>query len=384
MKTPSATRGHILMTTDAVGGVWVYSSTLAQELTRRGWRVTLVTLGPAPRKDQFLPLLDNPRIELDITDLQLEWQDPEGEDEERAGWYLAALEEQLNPDIVHLNGFREALAGWRTPVLVAAHSCARSRWQACRRGEPMDAQWSRYAAQVGAGLNAADLWVAPTAAFRDSIEALYAPTTLGQVIWNGVDHSATALAQKQPFILAAGRLWDEAKNIAVLPDALDGVDWPLCVAGALHQVGVGPRPVPLQGKLEWLGDLPRHELLAKMRQASVFVSPARYEPFGVTVLEAAAAGCALVLADIPSFRELWGGAALFADPRDPASIGVALRYLCADTDLRNELAAAAMLRAARYSITAKVDAYEELYGELMRSARRRLPSSRHSVVGVAG
>ena len=38
---------------------------------------------------------------------------------------------------------------------------------------------------------------------------------------------------------------------------------------------------------------------------------ALYEPFGLAVLEAAQAGCALVLSDIPTFRELWDGAALF-------------------------------------------------------------------------
>ncbi len=31
--------------------------------------------------------------------------------------------------------------------------------------------------------------------------------------------------------------------------------------------------------------------------------PARYEPFGLSVLEAALSGCALVLGDIPSLRE---------------------------------------------------------------------------------
>ena len=47
----------------------------------------------------------------------------------------------------------------------------------------------------------------------------------------------------------------------------------------------------------------------------IFVSAARYEPFGLAVLEAAQAGCALVLSDIPTFRELWDGAALFVPRR---------------------------------------------------------------------
>jgi hypothetical protein len=38
------------------------------------------------------------------------------------------------------------------------------------------------------------------------------------------------------------------------------------------------------------------------------------EPFGLAVLEAAQAGCPLVLSDLPGFRELWDGAALFRRP----------------------------------------------------------------------
>ena len=41
-----------------------------------------------------------------------------------------------------------------------------------------------------------------------------------------------------------------------------------------------------------------------MSRAAIFFSPALYEPFGLGVLEAAARGCALVLADIPSFIAL--------------------------------------------------------------------------------
>jgi glycosyltransferase involved in cell wall biosynthesis len=380
MTPASATRGHVLMTTDAVGGVWVYSSSLAQSLAQRGWMVTLVTLGPAPRKEQFLPLLDNPRIELEVTDLELEWQDPSGEDQERAAWHLSALEQRHDPDVVHLNGYREALADFRAPSLVVAHSCVRSWWWACKGADPTEPQWQHYGAQVAAGLNAADLWAAPSAAFRDRMQALYAPETPGSAIWNGIDPLPLSLAQKQPFILSAGRLWDEAKNIAVLPEAMRSVDWPLRVAGALHEAGARPKPVPLQANMEWLGELSHGEMLETMSRASVFVSPSLYEPFGLTVLEAAASGCALVLADIPTFRELWGDAALFADPRNPAAIAQALQYLCRDADLRNELAAAALLRAARYSLSTKADAYEELYGQLMSGIKQAASFPRHRLM----
>ena len=56
-----------------------------------------------------------------------------------------------------------------------------------------------------------------------------------------------------------------------------------------------------------VGTLTRPDLLALMRRAGVFVVPALYEPFGLAALEAASGACPLVLADIPSLRELWMG-----------------------------------------------------------------------------
>jgi glycosyltransferase involved in cell wall biosynthesis len=365
--TPVLSGKHLLMTADAVGGVWGYASSLAQEMAKS---VTFVTLGPAPRQDQCLPLLAYDDIELEITDLELEWQDPQGDDRQRVLDYLGSLDERFRPDIVHLNGYREALAGWRAPVLVGAHSCVGSWWRACRESAPSEAGWETYLADVSAGLAAADRWVAPTVAFRDSIEQLYAPTRSGEVIFNGINLTMEAGA-KEPFILAAGRLWDEAKNIGVLPAIAPRLEWPVRIAGAVRQ---GNNAADTEGGVEWLGKLPQSELHDLMRKAGIFVSPAVYEPFGLGVLEAAANGCALVLADIPTFRELWEGAALFVNPRDPSEIEATLNALCRNADLQETLQHAARQRSARYSLSAKADAYERLYCEMLARPTRKRPA----------
>jgi glycosyltransferase involved in cell wall biosynthesis len=114
----------------------------------------------------------------------------------------------------------------------------------------------------------------------------------------------------------------------------------------------------------------RRALLAEMRGASIFVAPALYEPFGLTVLEAAASGCALVLSDLPSFRELWDGAALFVGPRDRNAIRTALQSVCRDDDLRARLQAMARTRARRFSRRAMAGSYRRLYGEMTASPAR--------------
>jgi glycosyltransferase involved in cell wall biosynthesis len=83
--------------------------------------------------------------------------------------------------------------------------------------------------------------------------------------------------------------------------------------------------------------------------ASGYVSVALYEPFGLGVLEAAQAGCPLVLSDIPSFRELWAGAAIFVPPDDEQEIARSLAMVMADEGLRDRLSRRARYRAVLYS-----------------------------------
>ncbi|HLH89318.1 MAG TPA: glycosyltransferase family 4 protein [Xanthobacteraceae bacterium] len=355
---------RILMTADAVGGVWVYATALARGLAARGHRVTLVTLGPRPQAAQMRDVEDVAGLDVVTTDLALEWMDPAGADFSRACRRLTALERRVAPDIVHLNGFREASATWNAPVLLVAHSCVWSWWRACRGCDPSEPCWSTYAANVRAGLAAAQRWVAPSTAFRDEVAALYAPARAGKVIANGLT-IARRRVMKQPIILAAGRLWDEAKNIAPLAAAAPRLAWRLRIAGPLAGGTAGASGRRLAREVSWLGPLPRHELLAEMRHAAIFAAPAVYEPFGLTVLEAASAGCALVLADIPTFRELWEGAALFVDPRDETLLAATLEWVAGDERLRRTLQRRASVRARRYSLDRMCEAYCTLYGQMM-------------------
>lgn len=86
-----------------------------------------------------------------------------------------------------------------------------------------------------------------------------------------------------------------------------------------------------------------------MRSAAIFVSPSLYEPFGLAALEAARSGAALLLADIPSYRELWQSAAVFFDARSPEALADAIERLAADAPGRAGLAAAAAERASAFT-----------------------------------
>jgi glycosyltransferase involved in cell wall biosynthesis len=347
------------MTTDAVGGVWVYATALAGRLAKAGTQVTLVSLGPPPRGSQ----LEDARalhsdVELVVTDLKLEWLDPEGGDTERAQYELLRIADRVKPDLVHLNGYREASFNWPWPIVVVAHSCVLSWWEALHKAQPVEARWSVYAEAVRTGLNAADAWLAPSKTFRDTIERIYQPETFGWVVPNGIDVEAVS-SKKEPVILASGRLWDQAKNIAVLARVADELPWRVQVAGAGMTPSAGP------SRLDGLGQMAHRDLQQQMRRAAIYASPAHYEPFGLGILEAAAAGCALVLSDIPSLRELWDGAALFVPPDDPNQWRDKLKLVCENEPLRVRLQRTATVRAHSYSLDRMISAYFELYAQLM-------------------
>ncbi|MCK1495183.1 glycosyltransferase family 4 protein [Bradyrhizobium sp. 180] len=355
----------ILMTTDTVGGVWTYSCALASSLAAAGAHVTLATMGPSARADQR-EMLHGSEVRLIETDLALEWQDPEGRDLLNARRVLLGLEARFRPDIVHLNSFREATLSWRAPTVLVAHSCVNSWALACRDtawiAEP---RWARYTERVAAALNSTQAWVCPSRSFHDDIMEIYRPRSPGAVIWNGIT-AGDLSTRKQELIFAAGRLWDHAKNIGVLAAAAPDLDWPIQVAG--------PAEADPSVGVTWLGQLPHSALRGHLQRAAIFASPALYEPFGLSVLEAAAAGCALVLSDIPTFRELWSGAALFFDPCDSQALHRALAELCADDLERARLQRAAYERSLTYSLSRTTGAYLKLYKGLL-AANRTTPQA---------
>jgi glycosyltransferase involved in cell wall biosynthesis len=110
-----------------------------------------------------------------------------------------------------------------------------------------------------------------------------------------------------------------------------------------------------------------------MAHAAIYAFPALYEPFGLSVLEAALCGCALVLGDVPSLRELWTGMAVFVDPRDPSAVTAAIRRLASDDAARERLAELARARALQMDPDVMAAQYLSAYASLSRSRARSLP-----------
>ncbi len=371
----------ILMTADTVGGVWTYAMELTRALAQHDVEVVLAAMGREPTRAQREEAAGCGAVDVQFSDYQLEWMHDPWRDVEAAGHWLRDIARDAKPDVIHLNNYGQADAIKRcmhkTPLIVAAHSCVLSWWRAVR-GEEAPADWDTYRECVMQGLRAADLVVAPTRAMMKSAAADYGPLRAQRVIPNGRSAPELHPDRKRELIFSAGRMWDEAKNLAALKAIAAQTRWPISIAGPTDTTG-GPSET---ANLALLGQLPMQEVAAHMRSASIYALPARYEPFGLSVLEAAMAGCALVLGDIPSLRENWEGAAAFVDPNDHDALRETIDRLIEKSEQRAVLAEAAVARARRFTAERMARQYVRAYQELAPTKTRRVSSSGRMLVGT--
>ena len=339
-----------MLTTDAVGGVWRYSIDLARGFAGAGITPTLAVLGPPPSADQMDEAGAITNLRVIDTGLPLDWTAPEADSLRDTAAALAGLARRIGARSVHLHTpALVAEAPWAMPTVAVAHSCVGTWWQAVRGGPlPEDLAWR--AAAVGRGLAEADVVIAPTRSFAKTLTRTYRPGRLIVVIHNGAPRKEPARARRAAAVLTAGRLWDIGKNIAALDRAAALLDVPVIAAGPLRGPN-GEEFSPLH--LHAPGWLAPPQLATLMETATVFAAPSRYEPFGLAVLEAAQAGMVLALADIPTFRELWDGAAVFFHPEDDNGLLDAVTRLL---EQPRGYAARAAARAADYTIDATIEA----------------------------
>ncbi len=339
------------MTADAVGGVWTYALELVDALAASDVEVHLAVMGPSPSDAQRAEAEASSIAGLHENPGPLEWMPDPWDELADSGEWLLRLEELLRPDLIHLNSYVHGALPWRAPVVVVGHSCVLSWWEAVR-GEPAPPAWNRYRDEVARGLASADAVVAPSSWMLDELGRLYAVRG-GRVVLNGLRPRPDAASRKEPVVLTAGRLWDEAKNVAAV----------LSVAPELsgHVEIAGTESGAARDNVRCLGRLPRARLLERLRRAAVFALPVRYEPFGLGPLEAAAARCALVLGDTPSMRELWGDAAHLVHPDDHAGLRDTCNGLLLSDDRRALWAERARRRAAELTAERMAARYLSLY-----------------------
>jgi|tagenome__1003787_1003787.scaffolds.fasta_scaffold20978920_3 glycosyltransferase involved in cell wall biosynthesis len=365
---------RVLLVADAVGGVWVYSLELARGLKAIGIETVLAVMGPSPSATQREEARG---IKLIDTGLPLDWLETNAAELRRAGNALAEIAVREDADIVQTcSAALLADTEFEQPCVAVQHSCVASWWRAVK-GTALPDQFAWLRELVERGLNRAATVVAPSIAFAAETARIYDLSTPVLFVHNGRSPAGTTQVAQADFVFTVSRLWDEGKNVATLDAAAARLGVPFQAAGPVY----GPNGATIYlENVRALGEVGHAPLKGLLAAQPIFASAALYEPFGLSVLEAAQAGCALVLSDIPTHREIWGGAAIFVAARDDGAFAGAIQDLLDDPDERRELGQLARARAQLYTPERMARGMADIYDGV---ARPRVETGPREMAGAA-
>jgi glycosyltransferase involved in cell wall biosynthesis len=255
---------------------------------------------------------------------------------------------------------------------VVAHEDLISWWLAVHGQEPRETRWLRdYRQVVARGLAGATAVVAPSHWMLDALSESYTMLSHARVIYNGRNPIFfNPYVRKEDSVLAVGRLLDAGKQVHLLTQHEH--PFPVCIVAS--EPAVNSLRVPIRADVKVAteqlsvslkGPQTEAQLRTLFSRAIIYAATARYEPFGMTALEAALSRCAIVANDIPSFREIWGEDAVYFPRNDAAGLAAAIRELAENRELCRSYANRAYQRARqRYTSKRMIDEYLQLYRSL--------------------
>jgi glycosyltransferase involved in cell wall biosynthesis len=363
---------RILVTTDTFSGVWTYTRELVSGLVTQGARVVLVSFGEIPLPHQTSWMQGLHGLEYHPTAFRLDWMQEGEHDFHAAQDYLCSVIHDTRPDLLHLNQLSFGALSVETPRLVIAHGDIITWWLSVHGREPASSAWlDWYRETIIRGLERAEAVVTTSRwmeemlrlAYGDGFETCVVPPGRNPIYFN-------PFVTKEESVLAIGRLWDTGKQVALLTQHSHGM--PVCIVGADHTIP--PPPVPIRAdvrvstgehEISVKGAQTESQLRTLYSKSTIFAAPSRYEPVGLTSIEAAFSRCALVANDTPVYRELWGDAALYFERNDADSLTETLAQLHEDREMARLYGTRAYNRAReRFSARRMVDDYLRLYRQL--------------------
>lgn len=292
---------------------------------------------------------------------------PDSQGLRRCGQWLLKLQQAFGPDVVHLWGPLHADLPWERPVLAAVHDCPPQWWRALAGSGGPEQWWQVFGRQFQRGIESADLVTVPTKSLLGRLRQQYAGMGQAEVVACGRDPGCASPGCKEPMLLTVSHPEDGSPHMSVMQRVSWKLRWPVFAAGWHGEVGV-----------RGLGELSAGEWRGWLGRASIFALPLREEPLGLWAVEAAMAGCVLVLGDSPSMREQWEGAAEFVDVGDASGVAAMITMLINRPGQREQLAAAARRRAWSFNRRRMVSAYLHAYTQRIQkhATREQSPATR--------
>jgi type III pantothenate kinase len=297
------------------------------------------------------------------------------------------------PGILHAHAFgyfptwvgRLARFARRGPLIVTPHY----------DGEKGPRLYAR--AVAWATLLPADRVIALTGREADALTVLGVDRDRIRIIPNGISPvdflpaRARDPAARPVTALYVGRIEPEQKGLEDLlramalissPDALSlrvvGEDW-----GGERRLRDLARDLGITRRIAWTGSVSEEAKRTEYAAADLLVLPSRFEPFGIVLLEAMAAGLPVVATRVGGIPEVVvdGITGRLVPPRDPAALAEALQALASDPSLRSRLGRSGQERAQAFSWAMLLPRFLALFREVAEEyhlpSEIRIPAREH-------
>ena len=360
---------RILMTTDTVGGVWTFTKELSNGLLKNGCAVALVSLGrkTSPSQQAWADAQSSrwgARFRYEEMESPLEWMADNGQAFSGVAAALQRIVKEFDAELLLSSQYCFGALECDMPRAVVAHSDVLSWAGACRPDGLERSKWlDTYCELVEKGLHRADVVVAPTNWMMDALAKNFKLPHERRVIANGRTlRSSNGDVTRKMQAVTAGRIWDEAKGLKMLKSVDSPV--PLLIAGE-EQYQSASLTMDDAG-VRLVGALDETELLRLFAESQIYVCTSRYEPFGLAPLEAALCGCAVLVNDIPSLREVWKDAALYFS--GPESLSSWMWRLSDHPRLLKEAQEIAKSRARELTAERMTEGYLNLFRSMLKAS----------------
>lgn len=219
---------------------------------------------------------------------------------------------------------------------------------------------------------------------RDLAERDRVPPGRIHLCYNGLDtglfHPPDGPRQGGGPVIGVVAVLRPEKNIETLIEAFAGLGGRAPEARLLI-VGSGPAEAGLRERAARLGlegrcrfEPATRDVAGKLREMDIFVLPSLSEALSNALIEAMASGCCAVASRVGGNPEVVedGVSGLLFEPGDAAGLSDKLARLCADAELRAQMAAAGRRRVEeRFALAASIRRMEEIYDTLYQTRARR-------------
>ena len=363
---------RIVVTADTFSAVWTYARELVSGLVTQGAQVVLVSFGDIPLPEQSAWMQSLHGLEYHPTAFRLDWMQEGEQDFHAAQEYLCQIVHDTRPDILHLNQLSFGALPVTTPRVVTAHGDVITWWLAIHGKEPARSTWlDWYRQTIIAGMQRAEAVVTASYWMSEMLRVAYGSHFAGHVISAGRNPIYfNPFVAKEELVLAIGRLWDSGKQVSLLTQHSHKL--PVCIVGADNPIPAPTLPIRADVKVSTgvhevsvKGAQTESQLRNLYSKSTVFAATSRYDPTGLASIEAAFSRCALVVNDIPVYRELWGDAALYFERNDGESLAEVLHQLDQDREMARLYGTRAYNRAReRFTARRMVDELLHLYRQI--------------------